>query len=990
MNKPLALLLVMVLAAALPFAALAQTADAAREVRAAYDKALALERQGKYAEALPYYQKALDLARATFGKDHVNTATIQNGLACLYKDLDQYAKAETLYQGCLEIYEARLGRDHTAVAQSLNDLAALYVALGQYTKAEPLYQRSLQIMEARLGRDHPDVSFVINNLAVVYFDMGQYAKAEPLYQRSLHIKETKLGKDHTDVAKALNNLAILYKYMGQYARAEALYQRSLDIREAKLGKDHPEVAASLNNLAALYSDLGQYAKAEALDKRSLDIREAKLGKDHVEVANSLNNLAALYVEINQYAKAEPLYQRSLQIWEAKLGKDHPLVAASLSNLGLLYKNTGQYAKAAPLYQHGLQILEARMGKDHPDVAKGLANLALLHAATQEWDTAARVMDRQRRTEARHVARVLPILAAPEQMKFLATVEDNLGNALSLALARREDPETLVRSAAWLLNTKGVAQQALTERALLERDATDPARRKLVNQLTAVRQQQAALALAMPKADQQAERVRQLQELSERQQRLEQQLVQAGGTAAPSPWVDLDQVRAAVPADAVFVDIARFKTANFKATGEEKYWGPARYAAWLVPAKGQGEVKLIDLGDADNIDAAVAAVRKGLLAAQGTPTQKSVIVTKGEAEAEKELRPALAALAKLVLQPLAEHIDKRAQWVISPDGALWLVPWAALPLDDKTYAVEKHTISYVVSGRDLVTPAVQVKGKRDESVIIADPDFDIDPKEATVVTAKLLGKPALMDGTMAALASPQGTRPASALGRVGRLPGTAVEALTIKPKLQAYAGEEPWVYRDKNALEGVFKAFRSPKVVVLSTHGFFLDKQEFKDQDRAGLDGDSPVLTRDGKLPENPLLRCGLLLAGCNQAALAKPGQEDGVLTGLEIVGCDLRGTELVVLSACETGLGQVRNGEGVAGLRQAFQLAGAQAVVASLWQVSDRDTAFLMSDFFDSLAKGKSKAEALRAAQLARIKAHRERDDAAHPFYWAAFTVTGK
>jgi len=322
-----------------------------------------------------------------------------------------------------------------------------------------------------------------------------------------------------------------------------------------------------------------------------------------------------------------------------------------------------------------------------------------------------------------------------------------------------------------------------------------------------------------------------------------------------------------------------------------------------------------------------------------------------------------------------------------------MPWEALPLDDKTYVIEKHTLRYLVSGRDLVTPAAQGKGKRDESVIIADPDFDIDPKEATVLTAKLLGKqrPLSIDETLVAVANPYGTRSASAIGRVDRLPGTAAEAVAVKPKLQAYGGEEPWVYRGKNALEGVFKSFRSPKVVVLSTHGFFLEDQEFKDRDRPGLDNDKkPVLTKDGKLPENPLLRCGLLLAGCHQAAAAKPGQEDGVLTGLEIVGCDLRGTELVVLSACETGLGQVRNGEGVAGLRQAFQLAGAQTVVASLWQVSDRDTALLMSDFFDGLAKGKSKAEALREAQLARIKAHRDRDGAAPPFFWAAFTVTGK
>ena len=246
-----------------------------------------------------------------------------------------YAQAAPWYEQSLAVARARLGEDHPDTAQSLHNLAALYEDQGHYGKAEPLYKQALGIKRRVLGEDHPDTAQSLNNLAGLYNAQGRTGEAEPLYNRALEIYRCVLGEDHPSTAGGLNNLAFLYRVQGRYGEAEPLYQQALEIYRRMLGEKHPFTANSLNNLAFLYRDQGRYEEAELFYNRALEIYRCVLGEDHPDTATSLNNLAFLYCDQGRYEEAEPLYQKALAIREQILGSQHPYTVGTRQNLGRL-------------------------------------------------------------------------------------------------------------------------------------------------------------------------------------------------------------------------------------------------------------------------------------------------------------------------------------------------------------------------------------------------------------------------------------------------------------------------------------------------------------------------------------------------------------------------------------------------------------------------------------------------------------------------------
>jgi CHAT domain-containing protein/lipopolysaccharide biosynthesis regulator YciM len=926
------------------------------------------QEMGNYSQAEPLYQHSLAIGEKVLGKEHPDVATRLNNLAGLYKDMGNYSQAEFLLQRSLTIWEKALGKEHHNVAVSLNNLAALYQETGNYSQAEPLHQRSLAIREKVLGKEHPDVASSLNNLAELYREQGNYSQAEPLYQRSLAIQEKVLGKEHPDVAQSLNNLAALYQTMGNYSQAEPVYQRSLAIREKLLGKEHPLVATSLSNLASLYQAIGNYSQAEPVYQRSLAIREKVLGIEHPDVAQSLNNLANLYSEMGNYSQAEPIYQRSLVIREKVLGKEHPLVASSLNNLAELYRAQGNYSQTEPLYQRSLAIQEKMLGKEHPLIAITLRNLAFLYQAQGDIARTLEFLNRSTNIEERNLALTLTIGSEAQKSDYIATLSGTTNATVSLHIQGTLNNSQAVRLAfTTVLQRKGRVLDALTDSLQTLRQNLKPEDQKLLDELAANRSQMAALIFNKPENLPLEQYRKQVAILKTTADQLEADLSRRSAQfRTQSQPVTIEAVQQLIPANAALVELVLYYPFNLKTTKPDEKWGTPRYAAYVLHHS--GDLKWIDLGEAEPINQAVTDFRSALQ----SPSS--------------DIQPVARALDEKLMQPIRKLLGDTRSILLSPDSQLNLIPFAALVDENNNYLIKNYSISYLTSGRDLLKLQTDAPS-RQAPVLLANPDYANPGNPQTVQIASTKAS------TAGATTRGSDARRSVDFAQLTFTPleGTKLEADTIAPLLPNVT-----VLTQSQATENALKQLQAPSILHIATHGFFLQDVEcIPASDTRGGAFSTPativpeyvgdrkqVCRPTPRNTENPLLRSGLALAGFNPRS---SGAEDGVLTALEAAGLNLYGTRLVVLSACETGLGDVNNGEGVYGLRRAFVTAGAESQLMSLWKVDDYGTSELMSLYYQRLRKGEGRSEALRQVQLEMMQAPAYQ----HPYYWASFIFSG-
>jgi CHAT domain-containing protein len=732
------------------------------------------------------------------------------------------------------------------------------------------------------------------------------------------------------------------------------------------------------NSALVQIVTGEYDKGERLlEEASGQVRKSK--SKAPGTATILIYIASVYLAARKHDKAEPLFKEAIEILEEIYGPNNIYLAPVFNQLARFHRSLGDYDKAEPLFRKALAIYEERLGSDHPYVSYGLNELASLYAETNDLEHAYKLFKRGMKGDNSY-------------KDFLFGFDSDL--ALGPLLARKHYVTTFL----YLVTRYGEQNSTDTKHALniwLKRKGeilevqrrfqhaflhgADPEATQTFNQLSRAYVQLSKLAYARPRVRERVSYKKNILNLKAKKEKLERKLIELNSDFALSKKIgdaDCEKVARRLPAESVLIDFARVGILNFQIKAKEKDSNPVRYIAFLVRAGNGKKIELIDLGDAREIDGTVALFRKS-------------VANKGQESVSEVIRSS-RRLYDLLFKPLKKDIGNARRILISPDGNLNIIPFEALLGPDDKYLIEDYAFIYLPAGRDILAFG-QSRDKGEMALFFGDPDYDMLPDAKRSILRKLGLKE---------------TRETAAFGRssqmsdvnFARLPDTSEELNTIG----ALTGEEmAEVYVGKKALEEVLRQrCKQSKIIHLATPCFFLGDLLLSDMIASDLSYGSvqngmsipQEMTAANIDIDNPLVRSGVMLSGANYALSSRDPEETlGIVTAEKILALRLPGTDLVVLSACDTGIGDVNIGDGIYGLRRAFTQAGAKSVVMNLWLVPERERTELMVEFYKNFLSGKmNRSQAIRQAALKEMKTVKKRYGHTNPLFWGAFVFIGE
>lgn len=999
------------LQAAEAIAARVQVPQAPLRLQAIAAQVEVLRRLADHDAARTLLDRGLALADG-LSREHPDRLELDAANARLLEDTGEFGAALRIID---RVYQARarsLGADDPATLTALNTRAGVRMRLGDLAAAQRDYGAAYDAYLAIFGETDAATIAVMNNLGVVLEKQGLYDEAEPLLRSALQLAEDNLGTAHPTTLRNMNNLALLHEGQGSFQRAEPLYDLSLQILSADLGPAHPDTASVRNNLAYLYMMQGDHGRAaEAFARIHADLADA-LGSDHQTTLKAQNNLGRALRAGGDLAAAAAAIEAARDGRREALGRMHMDTLRSELDLGILMTLLGDLRDAERQLERTLRNLEKVLGPQHPYSFEALNALADAQQAQGELDDAFETRQEGFRRRTAFFERMLWATNENAREGYLRLNRPELDAYLQLIIARG-GPEAGRHLLDVSLQRKGLLLKISSEIQRIGALSDDPEVRALTEQLVEQRKALAAVTLSGPVAGDAQAHLDRIARLESDVARLEGELARQSMLYrhAASEY-QVDDVLDALPDGAGLVDYFVYAGAD----------GRSLAAAVARSDGGDATVELVDFGPIDEIEGAIREFREIIQ----DPIADDVEVTEIGQYAHG-----------LIWAPVAAHLPPDGPVYLIPDGMLNVLPFDALVDAEGEFLVSTTELRLLSSSRDLIPQDLPAAGNA--FLVLAGPDYETEDAAGEQVLAEVRGARARRSAAVRALETPTaatddaavadaaptagGTRGGSRGARGARLdllrsvdlsglntrsaarmaslraaaaglrglqfaplPGAEEEGRLISATA-ADSDRGNQLYLRGDAQESLLSQLETPPAVLhVATHGFFLEADE---ELRERLQATQRSI--DIQIPppgDNPLLRAGLAFAGINSNAefLGEiDTSNDGVLTALEVLSLDFTGTRLAVLSACETGLGAVHEGEGIYGLRRAFQEAGVANVVTSLWEVSDEGTQALMTAMYSRLLDGVPPREALRQAQRELMADERW----GYPYIWAAFTLVG-
>lgn len=962
--------------------------------------------KSRFADAEPLLVRAVQSRMRVLGLEHLHTLSSMESLSALYRLTSRLEEAASLSQQTLEVYQRILGPKHTDTMRSTHNLAALYRILGRFTDAEPLFLRALDIRQKVLGPEHRDTLQTVNSLGVLYKAMGRLAEAEALHRRALLGFTHVLGPEHPSTLYSVGNLGSVLLRKGQYGDAERLIRQQLEGRKRVRGPEHYETLSSLASLAALYGETGRFSDAESVLVAVLETQERMLGAAHHRTLSSMHNLANVVFQMGHFARAEALLGQALEGRERLLGPDHPSTLSTVSGLAVLYERTGRFSEAETLHLRALQAYDRTLGAEHPQTLMSLSNLAALLQGRQRFSEAeslyARALEARTLTQGFNHPDTLQVatnlaslfqatdrfveskelyeraLNASEQalgsdhpktltalFGLAAVYQDKGSTSKALPLWRQAleaservlgpehpttqaklmnfsvlqtvvgDSEAVAAAAAALdqtLNTSALRVDSeiragandsirayfgtenpsrdlsisiaikfpehflLGARALLLAKGvageTDAALNQLVAGSRDTEIQEAAEALQNAEAHLQIsyqtddpDRIWQARQRRDMARRELFGLIEPPPALVPTT-ISPDVLVESLSDGELFLDYGIYFSADF---ANRRFTHPRIV---LAAYRSSHDVRLMDLGPVSNIS-------------------ESIVATSLTENRTLNLGRKHWILRKTLLDPIRDMLEDTKEVIVAPDGILARVNFALLqdPDNHNQHLIERLPVRIVSNGRSLLPPrSIEPPQPESDFLGVGITDFGPhDPERCSHIPER--------NAERGLCPLPNAVRE---IERVANL-FTAAEQPVIQLLLEAQATKA-----------AVTAAMPSTRIIHLATHGGEL----LPESEGAGLHNVGLALHGVGAgMHEN--------LGGTNT--------NDGFLSGYEVARLPLWGTDLVVLSACDTALGEAAGSEGIWSMAHAFRLAGAKAVMMTLWNVSDESAPAFMERFHQML-----------------------------------------